>query len=54
MNQSQQIPTPMVLDGLKARTFYAWMFIDWLWVSEPVRGAGFGSSIMDKAEANRA
>jgi GNAT superfamily N-acetyltransferase len=41
----------LVKGGVKARTFYAWMFIDWLWVSNSVRGAGVGSLLMDKAEA---
>jgi len=41
----------VVKGGVKARTFYAWMFIDWLWVANSVRGAGVGSMLMDKAEA---
>lgn len=41
----------VVTGGVKARTFYAWMFVDWLWVSKAVRGAGVGMKLMDKAEA---
>lgn len=41
----------VVMGGVKARTLYAWMFVDWLWVSKVVRGAGVGSLLMDKAEA---
>jgi len=41
----------VVKGGVKARTFYAWMFTDWLWVSNSVRGTGVGSLLMDKAEA---
>jgi len=41
----------VVKGGVKARTFYRWMFVDWLWVSNSVRGAGVGSLLMDKAEA---
>ena len=37
--------------GVKAKTFYGWMFVDWLWVSNSLRGAGVGSLLMDKAEA---
>ncbi|MDF2619735.1 MAG: family N-acetyltransferase [Xanthobacteraceae bacterium] len=37
--------------GLKARTFYGWMFIDWLWVSPETRGSGIGSALLAAAEA---
>lgn len=37
--------------GLKGRTFYGWLFIDWLWVSSDARGGGIGDLLMDKAEA---
>lgn len=40
-----------VQGGVKARVFYSWLFIDWLWVSGSCRGAGIGRSLMDKAEA---
>ncbi|WP_233284893.1 GNAT family N-acetyltransferase [Agrobacterium tumefaciens] len=36
--------------GLKGRTFYSWMFIDWLWVSPSVRGGGIGERLLVKAE----
>lgn len=37
--------------GLKARTFYGWMFVDWLWVSPEARGGGVGSALLAAAEA---
>ncbi|MDR6951768.1 GNAT superfamily N-acetyltransferase [Ancylobacter sp. 3268] len=37
--------------GLKARTFYRWMFIDWLWVSDDARGRGLGRALLAEAEA---
>lgn len=36
--------------GLKARTAYSWMFIDWLWVSSEQRGNGLGKQLLDMAE----
>ena len=36
--------------GLKGRTFYRWLFIDWLWVSPDTRSGGVGDQLMDKAE----
>jgi len=36
--------------GLKGRTFYSWLFIDWLWVSSLARGQGIGSHLLTKAE----
>lgn len=43
--------TKVVTGRVKARTSYAWMFVDSLWVSKAVRGAGVGMKLMDKAEA---
>jgi len=40
-----------VQGGVKAKTFYSWMFIDWLWVSKSAQGVGIGSLLMEKAEA---
>ncbi|WP_244656255.1 MULTISPECIES: GNAT family N-acetyltransferase [unclassified Rhizobium] len=40
-----------VRGGLKARSHYSWMSIDWLWVSESSRGSGLGNELMNKAEA---
>lgn len=39
-----------VCGGLKGRTFYGWLFIDWLWVSSSARGHGIGRHLMTKAE----
>lgn len=36
--------------GLKSRTAYSWMFIDWLWVSPDARGHGVGAKLLAKAE----
>lgn len=40
-----------VQGGIKARSYYSWLFIDWLWVSPSARGAGIGSQLMNLAEA---
>lgn len=39
-----------VVGGLKGRSSYAWLFIDWLWVSSDARGQGVGVSLLKKAE----
>ncbi|MFB9950163.1 GNAT family N-acetyltransferase [Rhizobium puerariae] len=39
-----------LLGGLKGRTFYAWLFIDWLWVSPAARGQDVGVRLVAKAE----
>jgi GNAT superfamily N-acetyltransferase len=39
-----------ICGGLKGRTFYSWLFIDWLWVSPLARGHGIGSLLITKAE----
>ncbi len=39
-----------VLGGLKGQTFYAWLYIDWLWVSPDARGHGVGAGLLSKAE----
>lgn len=39
-----------ILGGLKGRTFYAWLYIDWLWVSPDARGHGVGARLLSKAE----
>ena len=36
--------------GLRARSSYAWLFIDWLWVSSPARSHGVGGLLLAKAE----
>ncbi|RTM01261.1 GNAT family N-acetyltransferase [Ancylobacter aquaticus] len=37
--------------GLKARTYFGWLHIDWLWVSPEARGSGVGSALLSAAEA---
>jgi GNAT superfamily N-acetyltransferase len=39
-----------VSGGLKGRTFYSWLFIDWLWVSSAARGDGIGGQLLNAAE----
>lgn len=39
-----------LLGGIKGRTFYGWLFIDWLWVSPAARGHGVGMQLLAKAE----
>jgi len=40
-----------LIGGLKGRSSYAWLFIDWLWVSSETRGQGVGVKLMQKAES---
>jgi GNAT superfamily N-acetyltransferase len=40
-----------VVGGLVGETFFGWMFVSILWVSEQHRGNGWGSSLMRTAEA---
>jgi len=39
-----------VCGGLKGRSSYSWLFIDWLWVSSLRRGHGIGGHLLAKAE----
>lgn len=39
-----------LIGGLKGRSTYDWLFIDWLWVSSEARGQGVGAKLMKKAE----
>ena len=39
-----------VQGGLKGRTYYGWLFIDWLWVSPACRGTGIGAGLLAAAE----
>lgn len=39
-----------LVGGLKGRTFYGWLFIDWLWVSPTARGQGVGVQLLAMAE----
>jgi GNAT superfamily N-acetyltransferase len=36
--------------GLYARMHFSWMFVDLLWVAEPVRGLGLGADLLAEAE----
>jgi GNAT superfamily N-acetyltransferase len=40
-----------IVAGLAAETFFGWMFVSLLWVSERYRGKGFGVSLIQAAEA---
>jgi predicted N-acetyltransferase YhbS len=40
-----------ILGGLVGETFFGWMFVSLLWVSDQHRGNGWGSSLMWTAEA---
>jgi GNAT superfamily N-acetyltransferase len=40
-----------IVAGLAAETFFGWMFVSLLWVSERHRGKGWGSSLIEAAEA---
>ena len=39
-----------IVAGLAAETFFGWMFVSLLWVSEKHRGKGWGSSLIQTAE----
>lgn len=41
----------VVQAGLKGKSEYAWLFVDWLWVSPSCRGNGLGAQLLQKAEA---
>jgi predicted N-acetyltransferase YhbS len=40
-----------IVGGLAGETFFGWMFVSLLWVSDQHRGNGWGSSLMRTAEA---
>jgi GNAT superfamily N-acetyltransferase len=40
-----------IVGGLVAETYWGWMYVNVLWVSERHRGKGWGRSLMRKAEA---
>jgi predicted N-acetyltransferase YhbS len=40
-----------IVGGLVAETYFGWMFVSLLWVSERYRGKGCGGSLMKTAEA---
>ncbi len=39
-----------IVGGLAGETFWGWMFVSLLWVSDACRGHGYGSAMMDAAE----
>ena len=39
-----------IVAGLSGETFWGWMFVSLLWVSDAWRGHGYGSALMDAAE----
>jgi GNAT superfamily N-acetyltransferase len=39
-----------IVGGLAGETFWGWMFVSLLWVSDKHRGHGYGSALMDTAE----
>jgi ribosomal protein S18 acetylase RimI-like enzyme len=40
-----------IVGGLAGETFFGWMFVSLLWVSDQHRGNGWGTSLMQTAEA---
>jgi GNAT superfamily N-acetyltransferase len=36
--------------GLKGRSFYNWMLVEWLWVAEAFRKKNYGSTLLSQAE----
>jgi GNAT superfamily N-acetyltransferase len=40
-----------IVAGLTAETFFGWMFVSLLWVSERHRGKGWGAALIQTAEA---
>lgn len=40
-----------VQGALRGRSYYSWLFIDWLWVSPAMRGSGIGARLLTTAEA---
>jgi ribosomal protein S18 acetylase RimI-like enzyme len=39
-----------IVGGLVGETYWGWMYVNVLWVSEKYRGKGLGRSLMQKAE----
>jgi GNAT superfamily N-acetyltransferase len=40
-----------IVGGLTADTYWGWMYVHLLWVSEPRRSKGWGRKLIEKAEA---
>jgi len=44
-------PDGQIVGGLAGSIFWGWLHVDTLWVAEPYREHGLGTSLMDQAEA---
>src|SRR5688500_19117287 len=40
-----------VVGGLSGYTGWGWLYVQWLWLAEEVRGAGWGERLLRSAEA---
>lgn len=40
----------VVKGGLVGRRAWGWLYVEFLWVSDELRGQGFGTQLMDRAE----
>lgn len=40
-----------VAGGVKGKSEYSWLFVDWLWIRADQRGQGLGSRLLAAAEA---
>jgi len=41
----------VVMGGLLGLTYWNWLFIDWLWLAQEMRGRKLGSELLARAEA---
>lgn len=44
-------PAGEILAGLSGYTAWGWLYVQWLWVSELLRGQGQAAALLDAAEA---
>lgn len=40
-----------IAGGLSAYTAWGWLYVQWLWLSEPLRGQGLAGNLLTMAEA---